>query len=45
MTYSECEKLAEWMNNKFPGWYQWSTAQPFTWDKLLRIYFKYTITK
>lgn len=41
MNYDECEKLVEWMNKKFRFWYMWSTAKPWTWDKLKRIYIKY----
>jgi len=41
MTYDECIKLVDWMNKKFPNWYSWSVAKPFTWDKLLRIYLRF----
>ena len=41
MTYNECCNLVDRMNKLFSGWYSWSTAKPWTWEKIILVLKKY----
>ena len=40
MTMTESVNKIDWMNKRFPNWYRWATAKPWTWAKICALYTK-----